>query len=120
MDAAVLASSTPLPRLRKQQQSPVCRFSISPVYLQVSLQLLAGPTAPATAYGTLAQTLHSLAQAATAAPRSLRVGLRLKLLSLFNDVGLAVGSEAREGLVAADLGELLPALAAACRCVKCM
>jgi hypothetical protein len=79
--------------------------------VQLSLQLLAGRAAhPATA-GLLADALHLLAVGMEDAPQRARQDLRLKLLLLFSDVAARVGGAA--GVVTADLGDLLVAVAAA-------
>ncbi|WIA31066.1 hypothetical protein OEZ86_001095 [Tetradesmus obliquus] len=78
---------------------------------QLSLQLLAGRAAhPATA-GLLADALHLLAVGMEDAPQRARQDLRLKLLLLFSDVAARVGGAG--GVVTADLGDLLMAVAAA-------
>jgi hypothetical protein len=79
--------------------------------LQLSLQLLAGRAAhPATA-GLLADALHLLAVGMEDAPQRARQDLRLKQLLLFSDVAARVGGAG--GVVTADLGDLLVAVAAA-------
>lgn len=83
--------------------------------MQVSRQLLAGREAHPAVSGLLADALESLAQALSNAPNKHRLQLRSKLLFLFTDVGLRLGSSGAgpSGLEATDLGELLPAMATA-------
>lgn len=80
---------------------------------QLSLQLLAGRSAnPATA-GLLADALHLLALGMEEAPQRARQDLRLKLLLLYSDVGARVGGGGAGSVAAADLGNLLAAVAVA-------
>lgn len=81
------------------------------VCLQLSLQLLAGKAAPASTAGLLADTLHLLAAGLEDAPQRTRKALSLKLLLLFSDVAALVGGSS--GIVRADLGDLLVAVAVA-------
>jgi hypothetical protein len=79
--------------------------------VQASLQLLSGRGAhPATA-GLLADALLSLAAGLAGAPLAARQDLCSRLLLLFGDVAAAVGGE--RGVIAADLGDLLAAVAVA-------
>ncbi|KAF8068220.1 PI4KA1 [Scenedesmus sp. PABB004] len=77
----------------------------------MSLQLLAGPGAHPETAGLLADALHLLAVGLADAPQRARQGLRLKLLLLFSDVAPRVGGAS--GVVTADLGDLLVAVAVA-------
>lgn len=81
------------------------------VCLQLTLQLLAGKAAPASTAGLLADTLHLLAAGLEDAPQRTRKALSLKLLLLFSDVAALVGGSS--GIVRADLGDLLVAVAVA-------
>lgn len=78
---------------------------------QLSLQLLAGRSAHHTTAGLLADALHLLAEELEDAPQEARHDLRTKLLLLSTDVASRVGS--KSGLVTADLGDLLVAVAVA-------
>jgi hypothetical protein len=82
-----------------------------PVCLQLTLQLLAGKTAAPSTSGVLADTLHLLAAGLEQAPQHTRKDLSLKLLLLFSEVAAAVGGSS--GVVRADLGDLLVAVAVA-------
>ena len=79
--------------------------------LQLSLQLLTGPKAPQATAGLLADTLHLLAAGLEEAPQRTRKDLSLKLLLLFSQVAAGVGSST--GIVRADLGHLMVAVAVA-------
>lgn len=79
--------------------------------LQLTLQLLAGKAATASTAGLLADTLHLLAAGLEDAPQRTRKALSLKLLLLFSDVAALVGGSS--GIVRADLGDLLVAVAVA-------
>lgn len=81
------------------------------VPLQLSLQLLAGKTASPSTAGLLADTLHLLAAGLEDAPQRTRKDLSLKLLVLFSEVAAVVGGSS--GVVRADLGDLLVAVAVA-------
>lgn len=85
---------------------PCCRCSC----LQLTLQLLAGKAAPPSTAGLLADTLHLLAAGLEEAPQRTRKDLSLKLLLLFSEVAAGVGVT---GVVRADLGDLLVAVAVA-------
>jgi hypothetical protein len=87
------------------------RTVVPSVCLQLSLQLLAGKAAPASTAGLLADTLHLLAAGLEDAPQRIRKDLSLKLLLLFSDVAALVGGSS--GIVRADLGDLLVAVAVA-------
>lgn len=78
---------------------------------QVSRPLLSGPDAAPATRGLLARALNTLALGLSAAPHASRQGLRLQLMLLFS----AVASRCAPGGggCAADLGALLPAVAAA-------
>jgi hypothetical protein len=80
-------------------------------YLQLTLQLLAGKSAPPSTAGLLADTVHLLAAGLEEAPQRTRKDLSLKLLVLFSEV--AAGVSGGTGVVRADLGDLLVAVAVA-------
>jgi hypothetical protein len=81
------------------------------LHLQLTLQLLAGKSAAPSTAGVLADTLHLLAAGLEQAPQHTRKDLSLKLLLLFSEVAAAVGGSS--GVVRADLGDLLVAVAVA-------
>jgi hypothetical protein len=80
-------------------------------HLQLTLQLLAGKSAPPSTAGLLADTVHLLAAGLEEAPQRTRKDLSLKLLVLFSEV--AAGVSSGTGVVRADLGDLLVAVAVA-------
>jgi hypothetical protein len=79
--------------------------------VQLTLQLLAGKAAHPSTAGLLADTLHLLAAGLEDAPQHTRKDLSLKLLLLFSEVAAEVGGSS--GVVRADLGDLLVAVAVA-------
>ena len=97
-------------------------MSVFAVPFQTSRQLLSGRNAPPAVRGLLADALCSLAEGLADSSNKQRQQLRLKLLLLFSDVGSRMGPGAGMGplrggsqdqvLAPADLGELLPAVAA--------
>lgn len=72
--------------------------------------MLSGKDAAPTTAGLLADALNSLAAGLADMPTRARQDLRLRLLITFTDVGYRVGAGSSS---AADLGELLPAVAVA-------
>jgi hypothetical protein len=81
------------------------------VDVQLALQLLAGKAAHPSTAGLLADTLHLLAAGLQDAPQRTRKDLSLRLLLLFSEVAAEVGGSS--GVVRADLGDLLVAVAVA-------
>jgi hypothetical protein len=90
---------------------------------QTSRQLLSGRDAPPAVRGLLADALCCLAEGLAHSSNKQRQQLRLKLLLLFSDVGSRMGAPGPglgsigggsqdQVLTPADLGELLPAVAA--------
>lgn len=90
---------------------PVLCLCCAVVYMQLTLQLLAGKAAHPSTAGLLADTLHLLAAGLEDAPQRTRKDLSLKLLLLFS--GVAAEVDGSSGVVRADLGDLLVAVAVA-------